>query len=40
MHLNKDGKMIPRANGIPDEIKKQDVPRDWHKKFKWDAIAR
>tara|TARA_B100001287_G_scaffold265574_1_gene258639 strand:+ start:5124 stop:5972 length:849 start_codon:yes stop_codon:yes gene_type:complete len=28
----------PRANGIPpDEIKAR-RPRDWHKKFKWDAI--
>ena len=28
----------PRANGIPpDEIKRR-RPRDWHKKFKWDAI--
>ena len=30
---------VDKANGIPiDHIKKQGDPRDWHKKFKWDAI--
>jgi len=28
----------PRANGIPTDAIKARRPRDWHKKFKWDAI--
>ena len=28
----------PRANGIPPDDIKARRPRDWHKKFKWDAI--
>lgn len=28
----------PRANGIPPDNIKAKRPRDWHKKFKWDAI--
>jgi len=28
----------PKANGIPPEHIKARRPRDWHKKFKWDAI--
>jgi hypothetical protein len=28
----------PRANGIPPDAIKARRPRDWHKKFKWDAI--
>ena len=28
----------PKANGIPPENIKARRPRDWHKKFKWDAI--
>jgi len=28
----------PRANGIPPDNIKARRPRDWHKKFKWDAI--
>ena len=28
----------PRANGIPTDDIKRRRPRDWHKKFKWDAI--
>jgi hypothetical protein len=29
---------VPKANGIPPEEIKARRPRDWHKKFKWDAI--
>lgn len=28
----------PKANGIPPDNIKAKRPRDWHKKFKWDAI--
>jgi len=28
----------PRANGIPPDDIKARRPRDWHKKFKWDAV--
>jgi hypothetical protein len=28
----------PKANGIPPDHIKVKRPRDWHKKFKWDAI--
>tara|TARA_B100000424_G_scaffold271732_1_gene276337 strand:+ start:2713 stop:3543 length:831 start_codon:yes stop_codon:yes gene_type:complete len=28
----------PRANGIPPDNIKARRPRDWHKKFKWDAV--
>ena len=28
----------PKANGIPPEHIKARRPRDWHKRFKWDAI--
>lgn len=28
----------PKANGIPPDYIKVKRPRDWHKKFKWDAI--
>jgi hypothetical protein len=28
----------PKANGIPPDHIKARRPRDWHKKFKWDAI--
>jgi len=28
----------PRANGIPPDNIKAKRPKDWHKKFKWDAI--
>jgi hypothetical protein len=28
----------PKANGIPPDAIKARRPRDWHKKFKWDAI--
>lgn len=28
----------PKANGIPPDDIKRRRPRDWHKKFKWDAI--
>jgi len=28
----------PKANGIPPDNIKARRPRDWHKKFKWDAI--
>ena len=28
----------PKANGIPPEHIKRKRPRDWNKKFKWDAI--
>jgi len=28
----------PRANGIPTDAIKARRPKDWHKKFKWDAI--
>ena len=31
-------KNVPKANGIPPENIKAKRPRDWHKKFKWDAI--
>ena len=31
-------KSVPKANGIPPENIKAKRPRDWHKKFKWDAI--
>tara|TARA_Y100001935_G_scaffold255005_1_gene266041 strand:+ start:131 stop:979 length:849 start_codon:yes stop_codon:yes gene_type:complete len=31
-------KDVPKANGIPPENIKARRPRDWHKKFKWDAI--
>ena len=29
---------VPKANGIPPDDIKARRPRDWHKKFKWDAI--
>ena len=29
---------VPKANGVPPEEIKARRPRDWHKKFKWDAI--
>jgi hypothetical protein len=29
---------VPKANGIPPEEIKARRPRDWHKKFKWDAV--
>lgn len=28
----------PKANGIPPDAIKAKRPRDWHKKFKWDAV--
>ena len=28
----------PKANGIPPDDIKARRPRDWHKKFKWDAV--
>lgn len=28
----------PKANGVPPEDIKARRPRDWHKKFKWDAV--
>jgi hypothetical protein len=28
----------PKANGIPPGYIKEKRPRDWHKKFKWDAV--
>jgi len=31
-------KNIPKANGIPPDHIKAKRPRDWQKKFKWDAI--
>ena len=31
-------KTDPRANGIPPDAIKAKRPRDWHKKFKWDAV--
>lgn len=31
-------KTDPRANGIPPDAIKARRPRDWNKKFKWDAI--
>jgi len=29
---------VPKANGIPPDDIKARRPRDWHKKFKWDAV--
>jgi hypothetical protein len=36
--FKKKWKNNPKANGIPPADIKARRPRDWHKKFKWDAI--
>jgi len=36
--FKQDWKDDPRANGIPPDHIKRKRPRDWNKKFKWDAI--
>jgi hypothetical protein len=36
--FKKKWKDDPKANGIPPDDIKARRPRDWHKKFKWDAI--
>ena len=36
--FKKRWKSDPKANGIPPEHIKRKRPRDWNKKFKWDAV--
>jgi len=36
--FKKQWKNVPKANGIPPDDIKAKRPRDWDKKFKWDAV--
>jgi hypothetical protein len=36
--FKKQWKNVPKANGIPPDDIKARRPRDWDKKFKWDAV--
>ena len=36
--FKKQWKNVPKANGIPPDDIKAKRPRDWGKKFKWDAV--
>ena len=36
--FKKQWKDVPKANGIPPDDIKAKRPRDWDKKFKWDAV--
>ena len=36
--FKKQWKDVPKANGIPPDDIKARRPRDWDKKFKWDAV--